>query len=469
MLRRDDKYKRPIGVLFDNDEGRRIVGHLKLKKGDLLDSNVVSIVNDSLVHITDGDSLHGVSEAGKVSLLDCIRGGLLSTTTWGNFSIHHGDISFRYALFGKHHINIDEKCIRGIQFTLDGVESSVFVHDRFEKFGHLYDPDKEILDAIERNRPDYLKGDFVQGKAMVSYFTGDWDLLPRFKTVLGTLHVGRSMQIDFHGRNMEDTPRVRVDFDDEPVTLNGALEKMREIRQFFAWMMGYAPGWKDVQVFTSRLDEKGRWADAESILDVFGPNEWKHVPEDARRFGALIDASLYPDHFAEVMAKWLERNGNGRRKSANSRYFGSLQGITDRFIEDSIVSAANTFDLIPNEDKPKAKNGRTLRDVVEHRAKIVLEHFGSDRLQRIDEVIWMAVKCRNYYTHGPRGQNTDGIDYTDFELVIFLARTLEFIYGASELLLCGWDISKSAAHAWHPLGGFVESYDHNRSMISQLE
>ena len=192
MLRGDDKYKRPIGVLFDTEEGRRFVGQLNLERGDLFDSNVVSIVDDRFVHIPDGGALHGRSEAGRVSLLDCVKGGTLGSTNWGDFGVHHGDMAFRYALFGKRHLAADEKAIRGIQFTLEGAESSVFIQDKFERFGHLHAPDEEVLEAIARTRPEYMKGDLVKGKAMVSYFTGHWDLVVRFETVLGTVHIGRS-------------------------------------------------------------------------------------------------------------------------------------------------------------------------------------------------------------------------------------------------------------------------------------
>ena len=101
MLRGEDKYERPIGVLFDAGEGRRISGQLTVKSSDLLDSNVVSIADNEFIHVADGGSLHGISEAGKVSVLDCVRGGVLGTTSWGDFAIHHGDVSFRFALFGK--------------------------------------------------------------------------------------------------------------------------------------------------------------------------------------------------------------------------------------------------------------------------------------------------------------------------------------------------------------------------------
>ena len=221
---RDDKYERPIGVLFNTDEGRRIAGQLKLKRSDVFGSNVVSITDGEFFHIAHGDSLPPGFFGGRKGLTawDCVRGGTLSSTSRGDFTIYHGDVSFRYALFGKQHVSIDEKCIRGIEFTLEGAESSVFMHDKFERFGHLHDPDEEILDVIERKRPEYLKGELVKGKAMVSYFTGDWDFLPRFETVLGTVHVGRSMQVDLFGQSMEDTPRITVDFDDKPTTLEGA-------------------------------------------------------------------------------------------------------------------------------------------------------------------------------------------------------------------------------------------------------
>ncbi len=475
MLRGEDKYKRPIGVLFDAGKGRRIAGQLKLKRGDLFDSNVVSIADDEFFHIAEGGCLHGLSEAGKVSVLDCVRGGMLGTTSWGDFAIHHGDVSFRYTLFGTRHVGIDEKCIRGIQFTLEGAEASVFAHDKFERFGHLHDPDEAILDAIKRTRPDYLKGEFVKGGAMVSYFTGDWDYLPRFETVLGTVHVGRSMQVDFFGRSIEDTPRIAVDFDGDPTTLEDAWEKMREIRQFFAWVMGYVPGWKDVLVFTSRLDEDGFRRDTDGDLEAFGPNEWTEIPDGARDCGTLIDASRHPDHFMDVMQKWLKRNGNAKRKSANLRFLGGFPGTSDRVIEDGIVSAANTFDLLPSEDKPKTEPlGRSrrkipLRSIVEYRAEIVLDRFGRDSLKRIEDVIRLAVNCRNHYTHGPDDRSGADIDYADLAVVLFLTDTLLFIYGVSELLICGWDPARSVRDEWHLLGGYVKTYDAKRSMVLGLQ
>ena len=505
----DDKRERPIGVRFQTgDDGRWVSGQLTLKEGDLFDANVVHIFDEEFFHIDDGGDLHGISEAGKVSLLDCVHGGMLATTSWDDFSMHHGDVAFRCALFGKEHVSGTDKTIRSIEFVLEGAARSVFMHDKHQSFGFIHDPDDRIMDAIESAQPDYLRGrtfvrgDSSRGKGMVSYFTGDWDFLSEFETVLGSVHVGRYMTTNLYGTRMEDTPVVAIDFEDEPTTLEGAWEKVREVRQFFTWMMGYAPAWKNVRVFTSKRGEDGHRRNALNQLDdgveVFGPKEWRDVPrEAAQQFGTLIDASRHPEHFKAVMAKWLERNSDGRRKSANTRFFTSFIGTIELPIEEKIVSAGNMFDLLPSEDKPPvtplpdavldvldaAKKGakaamvdhpdkdemlsalnhiranKFLRDIVLHRAKEVTKRFGEDKLANLEEMIRWAVRCRNHYTHGPNDQYTKRIDFTDYTVVGRLVETLEFVYGASELLLCGWKPTTSVRAEYQPLGGFVKFYD----------
>ena len=460
MLRGGDKYERPIWVLLDVEEGRRVAGQINLSRGNRLGSTVVSFVDDKPFIIADGGSLHGRCEVGRVSLLKCVGSNMLSTSTQGGFAIHHGDVAFHYALFGGRHLSADDREIRGIQFTLEGAESSVFANDKFDSFGLLDNPDEAVVDAIERTMPEYMrKRSFVRGKAMVSFFKGHGDFVGPFETVIGTVHVWRTMKVDRFGRSMKDAARISINFDHKPTTLDEAWGKMRDVRQFFAWMMGYAPAWRDVLVFTSEQDEA-------SELAVFAPNEWAEAPGDAKEHGALIDASRNPDHFATVMQKWLERNGDPRRRSANTRFFSCLRGVSRRAIEDGIVSAGNTFDLLPDDDKPNGGNSRkrpALRKTIEHRAKEVLDHFGEDKLTRLDEAIGLAVKCRNHYTHGPKKSKLANVDFDDPEVVIFLTELLEFLYLASELLACGWDSSTSEIDDRHPIGEFINHYDSKRS------
>ena len=468
----EEKYGRPIGALFDAKEGGKVTGQINLKRADLLESIVVSIYDDRFFHVNGGGSLHGISEAGKISLLDCVRGGMLASTSWGDFSIYKGDVVFRYAIFGKEHILPDEKCIRCIQFSLEGVETSVFMGDKFLNYGHINSPDDEIIDAIMRNRPEYLKGDLVHGKAMVSYFTGNYNLLPETETVLGKVHACRTLHTTLHGLGTKQTPYIEIDFDDSPTTLEDAWEKLRKVRQFFGWMMGYVPGWKDIRIFTVRKGKNKHRIDGDGFIDsgheVFGPKERSDVSASVMQHGTLIDASRNPDHFMEVMKNWLARNENEKRNSANARFFGSMRGGYASTIQDRIVSAANTFDLLPPEDKPELPSNRRiyLREIVEHRLEEVLIHFGENRVEGIRESIRLAVMCRNHYTHGPEENDTNNVDFTNFGVVHYLSCTLEFIYGASELLLCGWDDSTAVQYEWHPIGGYVKMYEYNRSVLN---
>lgn len=491
----DDKYARPFGVILDIEPGRRLTGQIRLKRAGLLDSNVVSVADTSFLHIRNGGSVYGVSPEGKVSLLECVDGAL-TTTSWDDVSIRHGDLSFRYAVFGTEYLRPDEKCIKSIQFVLEGLKTSAFRDDEWGRFGYLLDPHPEILDAIERRRPDYLPGDFVKG-ATVSYFTGKREYAPRFETALGSIHVGRSTEHDSYGRSVTDTPHVAVEFDDAPTTLGHAWEKMRDIRHFFAWLMGYPPRWRDVVVCTS---DSG--ADHPCMFDVFAPDEWSDVSRaDANT--TLIHGSTHPDHLASVMQAWLERNRNAQRRQANFSFFGNLRG--KRTIETGIVTAANAFDLMPDEDKPvvpplpaevsnvlkaaaehvkglmpsgvqredvlsalgRIRSNRRLRNIVEHRASNVVARFGQHRLPRLLDLIRQAIECRNHYTHGgDRGASTAPFS---IESVAFLIDTLTFIYTAAELLDCGWEPGKVEGldQQLHPLMAYVRNYEQRLARMRQ--
>ena len=84
------------------------------------------------------------------------------------------------------------------------------------------------------------------------------------------------------------------------------------------------------------------------------------------------------------------------------------------------------------------------------------------------QVIRSAINCRVYLTHGriDPSRKTYDVDYSNYRSVIFLTEALRLVYGASELIECGWDMT-----AWkdlpltyeHPFGAFIETYDEELS------
>ena len=102
-----------------------------------------------------------------------------------------------------------------IEFTIEGIKDTVFCDDSLESFGLLAKPNEEVLNAINKCKPDDQKEDLVKGKAVVSYYTGNANFLENFNSVLGDISFNREIQIDLTGRGMKDKLYVRISFDQE--------------------------------------------------------------------------------------------------------------------------------------------------------------------------------------------------------------------------------------------------------------
>ncbi len=506
----DDKFTRPIGAILRLEDGTKINGQIKIEPNGSLDRVIFSLVSEDYVKVERGQSLHGICDAGKVSLLECVTGGPSRQTMWSDFTVHHGDTEFRYALFGDEHLTSDQSTIRSAQFVLEGIEKAVFSYDQHKVFGLILDPSDAIMNALEKDRFADVEGEFIKGEALVSYFTGEHEVLPGTETVIGIVSVSRAVQFDAF-RITDESVYVTVDFDDTPTTIEGALDKVNDLRQFFSWIMGYAPAVQRVKLFTSRINEFGHRESKNGQTDTgiraFGLNGWEEESASHGFYGTLIDASKHKDHFIEVMCNWLDRNQNDERCSANTRYFGCLrEAPSPKSIEDIMVSSANMFDLMPSCDKPKRKplssdlsaivkvarcraketratqerdrvldglrrieTGSPLRDIVMCRASIVKKHFGTRMLPGLDEVIRQAVACRNHYTHGPSGSKQGFVDFTDMVVVGFLAETLLFIYAVSELILCGWNKTTALLYSRHPIGRYLSHYRYFYQSVLKLQ
>lgn len=62
-----------------------------------------------------------------------------------------------------------------------------------------------------------------------------------FDTVLGTVSILRSLRPDAMSPfETPEEPRISIAFGETPVTIGEAWRRVRRVRHFFAWMMGYA-------------------------------------------------------------------------------------------------------------------------------------------------------------------------------------------------------------------------------------
>lgn len=509
----DITYGKPLPATFQvksfpSDESREVSGYILLNKGGYHASKAVLMSNEPFripgAYDISGADMMGICRAKQMSLLHCsgaeFSEGIRRVEDPDRY-VPEGEVTFMYAAFGEHHLRRDDQVIQGIRFTFDHADA-MLSNLGYDAFGTLLHPRREVLDAIQQQvkADEFLRGlphDFSHEYAQVRYFTGKHTLFPDTHTVLGT--VGASRGVSLWGRKrsaQEDYPYITIDFDD-PVTLHEAFQRMRLVRQFFTWMTGFAPRWSDVHVSISEEDDQDTF--------VHSPVEWDETQDDrnpARHRNMLIDPSREPNKFSEVLSAWLKRNACLKRGVANTAFFHSMPGMFTRLPQQILRQVADALDMLPKEDKPElppipesiqnilsAAHARikdlgeyksnpvhlrvlsdlgrlnsyvNLRNTVEHRAGIILAHLDDDKMPRLKELGHMAVRCRNFFTHNQTAPKH--VDFTNHNTVNLLAETLQFIYGASELVNCGWDMNAWLSNSLvqeHVFGSYVK---HDYSM-----
>ena len=355
------------------------------------------------------------------------------------------------AVFGREHVREDDEVVRAIHCTFPNIGHVLSIAHHNTAFGHLRRPHLDVLDAIRKHAPDYELHD---ERAHVTFFTGDFELVDRIETVLGTMQVLRGVRVDTsRGITMKDDPYIALNFGDNPVTIGEATHRARVVCQFLGWIAGRELTSTGIRVTTSTLPER------HDALRVFlpsaGSKSHQKKDHDDRLEGVLINATQNPENFKLVVKKWLERNREPQRASANHRFFAPMRGLFNQPLEDRVCSAANTFEYIG--DSPNILNTARKRAKVVLRGKLL-------QLPRLNDVIQSAVNCRHYYTHAQTSKKTHGANYDDAQTIYFLTETLRFVYGIAELLDCEWDIQAWLANPLkdrHPAGFYLQTYEEN--------
>ena len=110
----------------------------------------------------------------------------------------------------------------------------------------------------------------------------------------------------------------------------------------------------------------------------------------------------------------------------------------------------------------------SLKRKILHRAAILKECLHPE-FDEIEIVIDIAVKCRNYFVHGPN----DDFNFTVIEpFQSFLTNTLEFIFATSDLIEAGWDASawhkRSFMPSGHSFARFIDEYHYALPELKRL-
>lgn len=466
---------------FDLGDGHQLTGVLKLAgRRTALTLHSKQLFNP--ITNPSGYIRGSLRDLNKVSLIGCISHGA-GTLSRGEERSYTADVFPHFVVSGNEYVAPTEKSISHADFVID--DATTLFYD-FDAFGSVIDA-RPLIDQVARaNKLDreIQIGDYP----LIHYFTGK-DEIFRADTCIGRVSAHHSPSWNLpgpRGVHIKNTIRISVEFPDCEVFQN-VIDHIYVLRDYFGLLVGRPQKLKQIRI------QLRRDTDSPATLNV----HWSLCPtrtetsnqEDPHPSDVLIDAVRRVEEFPKVLANWLERQPTWR--DARHRFFG-IFAKQRTYDVDRLIGAANMFDILPPTAVPtdiklpselleaqtktrtlfKALNpspernsvlgalGRlgkaSLKRKVHARAQLVLDAMPShfpDLLSVLDD----AIDCRNYFVHG----GDPLLEYDkDSQVIWFFTDTLEFIFGASDLIEAGWDIEawNARTSTSHPFGRYIRSY-----------
>lgn len=390
-------------------------------------------------------------------------------------------------IIGDRYFTDQDREVLSISVVIE--DSEILFYDA-EAFGTVFGNQEMIQHVANQRGPDEKRS--LEGLGWITYYTGKTRIFTS-ETEMGIVSANHSTTFRSESAKFPNQEReVTLDIEfKEKASVVEALSQMKKVVRFCALIVGRAQNVKKVVICsgTKETPEISQVYDDKYLYrqDVRFTNE----PDN---LNLLIDPVKDSDDFSMVLSSWLSRDEqwNLARTRLDEGWGETRYGF------DRLIRAANVFDLIPNTEyqddsvlDPKIVNaiclskqlfrelplgperdsvlsclGRigtwTLRKKIHHRSRCIIEKIESI-VPQIDFVIDEAVKYRNYLVHGRNGIENE-FKYKSY--IVFLTKTLEFVFLASDLIDMGWDAdswyNKNKTHG-HPFVQYLS--DFNGSLI----
>ncbi|MBO9829416.1 hypothetical protein J7373_14275 [Xanthomonas sp. A2111] len=460
MKKKKKKDKRRFHGTFTLSTGQGCFGEL-LIKGRRTRLSLSS--SDELPMLRSAGTVLGQTLDGTyITCVDCVgssQGGSMSGT------YRYAHMFPHYVLMGENHINPVAPIIRKISFAVDDL-STIFYD--FDAFGTMHDASgliEKVLGQVEKGRVVEV-GEW----AHIGYFTGKLKVA-EVETVIGKVEVSHRPSFGMggpEGVHIENAMYVIIEFI-EPLIFENAIDRVISVARFLSVVAGRVQGIENIEIQTDE-DMRGERHKPTRVHWSLGPKSANRTSPSHKPSPG--DVPFHPleriEELGRVLANWIKDEPT--RYIARNRYIACLKR-SNKYGPDRIVAAANMFDVMPLDATPgkaalpadllnaqraiieilkaidrsdeqnaamaaiKRLGYPVLRRKVLHRAAFITDQMGSS-FPRLDEVLKLAIKCRNYFVHG----NSSGFKFETVEpYVPFLTDSLEFTFAASELIEAGWD------------------------------
>ena len=453
---------------------------------------------------SDADTILGVLEdQKKVSLLRCIQSSARMTFE------EHGS-AWSYEIFphevviGSRHVAYEDEVISGVSFFIgDAADLFYFAGDFF---GTLSIKQDQLRDLLAEERDEGKRIPDIGMHPLLAYYTdSNRGEIIAAETVLGRVSAWNQISYSVggpEGAGIKNRILCHIKFP-TPISVPELEARLNKILQLFDLSIGRAQDLLEIKVHLAPEPSRDSQLPQECSVHYnmrtdHSKDSYRHREPDYR--DVLINASRETDDFRKVLIAWVKRGQDPDWHRARWRFFSGWKQGRD-YTADRLASAANMFDLLPSMQLPtqplpgclgvltkhfrlvlkqlprsQQRNrvldalGRvtapTLRQKIEHRAEIITDVIGH-LIPDMGVVIKTAVNCRNYIVHGSGSPVIRRI--ADPHLP-FLVDSLEFIFGASDLIDLGWDIAQWCERQKaqrHPFDIYLAEYKNNCASLKR--
>lgn len=441
----------------------------------------------------------------KTSLLRCVNFG--SSSFVGEANTRVSETFFPHLIaFGNDFISSSDRTVIEIGYSYEHAEILVPDFDTFDTIHCTSEELYEMISASEKrtrqifveNELDYDPKEIKVGDhPIIAYFTGNHDAV-RVETsdseIVLSHRVG-SRSASTRGVSLDNTIWHELKFK-EKKTVDEALMALSSLHRLFQISLGQPHKHLEIEFRVegqTKFDQPFRLIWCYAHDDVETPTELPHPLE------LPFDPVRDPFEFQSLVQHWVSTQSTMEhvRRQICSNFF------TNVFSPDRLVSAANAFDLLPeNYFPPKGrvekdaenaidqarllfktlpessvrhdilvalkKAGKlSLRDRTIIRAKSASQSLGRP-FENLELVCREAILCRNHFVHGSK----PSFDYdANFGAFSFLVKTLEFVFLVSDLSDGGWNgrnYIRNGTTFGHPFSRYIHNYDANIKNLNEL-
>jgi hypothetical protein len=490
--------------IFDKSEETKQAGRFTFSGKELHGELTLAGANTSLyLHdkehfntrvIPDGCITGVLHDLTKISLIDCIAMAGTGYTRRGNERYFGAKIFPHYVICGDEHIHPADETISEISFVMD--DASTLFYD-FDAFGSLIDANPFIEQIVHANNPDrpILTGPHPQ----ILYFTGKYEIFS-IDTVFGKISASHNPSGNFGGPGgirLDNAISVTIAFENQ-IRFHDAMVRMSTLLSYLGLLVGRPQNLIKIGL---RIKSDNEIPEILMVICSMPPHrDSSNTGREPHPSSVLLDVIRKPQEFSQVTANWLAKQQSWH--DARMRFFASYSQQRS-FTIDRLIGAANMFDILPTSAIPSeaqlTENLRTAKDAarkifsplppsperdsilgalgrigksnlkqkIRYRAGLltdVLPNSFPELVVACDE----AVNCRNHYVHGSK----PSFDYSsNFDVAFFFIETLEFVFGASDLIEAGWDIKSwvEKEGLWsHPFGEYHRNYSTHLNHLKSL-